>query len=851
MAQEKSLYANRSGSLFEMYFTYKLPFTAGVNFNSGPSAFTGCGNSWEWAADSYREWARRQWWAAPKTGLAAPPSWLMDGLMMMHSETRPWIEGYDLVPRDQWGEMLSAWKSHTSAGSAAVMFINFENYGSYTTPYITPFYPSDAEHTALLDDIHAEGNYNFAMVSTLNYQIERNALATCPYFNNWTLYNAEKWDRCVVDRNGNVQTYGAPGESWWGLRAYLCPGVGGNRDLWNSNAAAMANVGIDIVEHDQMNGGYTPPCYATWHGHPPGWGIWMRESVSSIMEGMRTTGQAINPNTGSCLEDPSEIHLPYLDSSMSRVSFFGFWPGQGSGSYIVGAFQFVYNPLLRSTAPFQNWGNYHSDIVQLYLARVFIAGASPWSAEGMYAFSGENYANQPWPDNIEPYSMELFTNVVKTQAGIAKPFMMHGERLVCEPINITDPSWLLTQDGLDHPRVLSSAWQAPDGRVAFMFVNSMLSPAAFDFDFVVEGKQIPSTSKVKVYENGVLDTTTTVSGLGDVQVPANGTIVAEFEPVHVCITQTGADPGSNTVSFKVTFSEPVTNVTDDDFELSAEPVLGSNLMTNGDFESGDLTNWNYTNDVSVVSTDAHGGNYSALGTDFGKGINYKHGWGSTAQAVSVEPGKNYRVRMWAKTTSTGRVNFYHYYDDNGYCFYSREPASGMILNKRYGDIKQWTLFENDFTAGGTHFSMCFESESDIYVDDVEVLGHLSVPTGSSISNITTSDNKVYLVTVDSGTGAGSIGLSLKRHNDIITTSVNGGVVFGSGLTKRSDLNCDWQVNIADYAKFAAQWLMTGCSEPDWCSHADLNRQGVVDITDLAVFSQSWLNCTRLPAGQCP
>jgi hypothetical protein len=301
--------------------------------------------------------------------------------------------------------------------------------------------------------------------------------------------------------------------------------------------------------------------------------------------------------------------------------------------------------------------------------------------------------------------------------------------------------------------------------------------------------------------------------------------MVEFEPVYTSITV--ADANSTTVSFEVAFSEPVANITSDDFELSVEPVLGTNLMTNGDFETGNLTNWNYTDDVSVVSSDAHSGTYSALGTNFGKGINYKHSWGSTPQAVSVEPGKNYRVRLWAKTTATCRVNFYHYYDDNGYCFYSREPDSGTILDDQYGDIDQWTLFENDFTAGGSHFSMSFESEADVYVDDVGVFEHLSIPTGALISDISTTDNQVYLVAVDRGTSEGSIDLSLKRHNDIVTTSANGGgFVFG---------------DIAPQAGYV-------CDSPPTMDFTD---DCVVDIADLIIFVQSWLDCGRWPSSQCP
>jgi len=58
-----------------------------------------------------------------------------------------------------------------------------------------------------------------------------------------------------------------------------------------------------------------------------------------------------------------------------------------------------------------------------------------------------------------------------------------------------------------------------------------------------------------------------------------------------------------------------------------------------------------------------------------------------------------------------------------------------------------------------------------------------------------------------------------------------------------DLNGDGIVDLLDFAKFAAHWLETGCSSPDWCGGADLDQpaDGTVDFYDLEIFVEHWLD----------
>ncbi len=60
------------------------------------------------------------------------------------------------------------------------------------------------------------------------------------------------------------------------------------------------------------------------------------------------------------------------------------------------------------------------------------------------------------------------------------------------------------------------------------------------------------------------------------------------------------------------------------------------------------------------------------------------------------------------------------------------------------------------------------------------------------------------------------------------------------LTIPADVNRDFVVDIVDLAQFCANWLATGCAEPDDCGRADLIDDGTVNGLDFAEFAKYWL-----------
>jgi hypothetical protein len=93
-------------------------------------------------------------------------------------------------------------------------------------------------------------------------------------------------------------------------------------------------------------------------------------------------------------------------------------------------------------------------------------------------------------------------------------------------------------------------------------------------------------------------------------------------------------------------------------------------------------------------------------------------------------------------------------------------------------------------------------------------------------------------TVSSEVGAawfnGKLWTNVPSGKDVYSTDVR-------LVCKAADLTGDCSVNFADFAKFAAQWLMTGCNDLNgYCGGADIVMDNVVNPTDLKKFADEWL-----------
>jgi len=143
--------------------------------------------------------------------------------------------------------------------------------------------------------------------------------------------------------------------------------------------------------------------------------------------------------------------------------------------------------------------------------------------------------------------------------------------------------------------------------------------------------------------------------------------------------------------------------------IKPEVEEDDNLVINGDFETGDFTNWN-KHQSTVISTNAHSGSYAA-------NVKGNGSWGGMLdQNVTVVAGNKYTVSLWLKTNTSG-VNVQ--IKDGG--------TSGNNLASKWFTATEWTQLTWDVTP--TTNTICFNFcgggdgvAEDVLIDDIKLIG---------------------------------------------------------------------------------------------------------------------------------
>ena len=179
-------------------------------------------------------------------------------------------------------------------------------------------------------------------------------------------------------------------------------------------------------------------------------------------------------------------------------------------------------------------------------------------------------------------------------------------------------------------------------------------------------------------------------------------------------TEVGDTPNSsNAILFKFQDAGTALDLWVDDLSIAKviEPEVeeSDNMLINGDFETGDFTNWT-KHQSTVISTDAHGGSYAA-------NLKGSGGWGGMLNTnVTVVAGNTYTVSLWLKTNSNG-VNVQ--IKDGG--------TSGANMASEWFTATEWTQLTWDVVPTTT--TLCFNFcgggngvAEDVLVDDITVIG---------------------------------------------------------------------------------------------------------------------------------
>lgn len=236
------------------------------------------------------------------------------------------------------------------------------------------------------------------------------------------------------------------------------------------------------------------------------------------------------------------------------------------------------------------------------------------------------------------------------------------------------------------------------------------------------------------------------------------------------------------------------------------PVL-TDLLTNGNFETGSLIGWDVSGSAQIGSSGARGGSYCAR---------LLSGDSVLSQTVAIDPSERYRLTVWARYVDTPAS--WAIDAEIGLEFYNgtqklidKEPTRAIF--RPFEPADGWTRLRSTTFwispgAGSAKIIVKMLHNAEVLIDDVKfekVKGNITLPA----------------VCGDAGT-----------------------------IYHETDLFADCYVNLTDVAEFALSWLNRPCSEPGWCNGADIDKSGEVGFADFAWFLMQWAQCSDPTNGNC-
>jgi hypothetical protein len=289
---------------------------------------------WERAADVYKEWASQQKWARTLLEDRDLPAWLKRPSFFYVADARK-------NSANQISESVRTWSEGLGL-PVTTMLMSWEKNGPWVAPDYFPPFGGESPFRGLVQDLHRHGGFSMLYLSGLNYTLEKSKRAGVGQFTADPALRREAEASAIADFGGTIRREGtADGDI--GMHLVICPATPYAKEMLSSAAGCALDLGIDVVQVDQIGGGGVAPCFSTAHGHPPGGGPTNYVSLSRLLDALRSQARGRNPAAAISLEEPGELFIPHVDLFHTREYMQRLWPRNEKGSYGVPLFSYLYH----------------------------------------------------------------------------------------------------------------------------------------------------------------------------------------------------------------------------------------------------------------------------------------------------------------------------------------------------------------------------------------------------------------------------------------------------------------------------------------------------------------------------
>jgi len=431
---------------------------------------------WQQAAEVYRDWATQQSFCpAPLSERTDISPWLLQApLFLWVGDVRAQERRFSL---EQVPTAARAF-SRSFGSPIGVVIFGWENAGSWVGPFYFPPWGGGEAFSAVARALRADGNRLLPFISGNVWRLRRKDLG----YDGSTRFEKEGIGEAARRPDGSLLYAEWYFNIGWDA-AFMCTGSAEWRKRVINNTEQLARLGAGLVQVDEFptTSGY--PCYATDHGHPPGYGAWMQDSGLRMLESARRKARVIDPELALSTEDPQEHYLRAIDmydsrdSSGETLKWYLVEPYEGNAC-TVPLFTFVYHD--RTIAYTFVIGS-SDELYEAYcLARALVWGK----------LVGRK-TDFPEPTSLGQANRDYLQRILQTVRGYGYSFLVLGRMLAVRQlegvpeisIDYSHVGWDAAKRGekprtrtLRVPGIFATKWESPSGDRGWVLTSLLEKP---------------------------------------------------------------------------------------------------------------------------------------------------------------------------------------------------------------------------------------------------------------------------------------------------------------------------------------------------------------------------------------